>query len=88
MRAKRRAHRKLAQIARDLPAAAHSRLERGSHVRRVHDRRTEAAVRPPDDFQLNGAFAQKAARIGRMVPPLMTKAIAESVYKNILRKAG
>ena len=38
----------------------------------------------PDDFQLSGTFAQKAERIGRMVPPLMTKAIAESIYKNVL----
>lgn len=39
----------------------------------------------PDDFKLSGTFAQKAERIGRMVPPLMTKAIAESVYETILR---
>jgi DNA (cytosine-5)-methyltransferase 1 len=47
-----------------------------------------AAFDPPDDFKLSGTFAQKAERIGRMVPPLMTKAIAESIYTNILEKAG
>lgn len=41
----------------------------------------------PDDFRLSGQFAQRAERIGRMVPPLMTKAIAEAVYKNILSKS-
>lgn len=38
----------------------------------------------PDDFKLTGQFAQRAERIGRMVPPLMTKAIATAVYENIL----
>ena len=41
----------------------------------------------PDDFKLSGAFAQKAERIGRMVPPLMTKAIAEAVYERVLKPA-
>jgi DNA (cytosine-5)-methyltransferase 1 len=39
----------------------------------------------PDDFQLSGTFAQKAERIGRMVPPLMTKSLAESVYTKLLK---
>jgi len=38
----------------------------------------------PDDFVLTGKWNQKAERIGRMVPPLVLKAIAESVYKNVL----
>jgi len=41
----------------------------------------------PDDFKLSGTFAQKAERIGRMVPPLMTKAIAEAVYRKVLAPA-
>jgi len=40
----------------------------------------------PDDFKLTGKWNQKAERIGRMVPPLMMKRIAESVYKNVLEK--
>jgi DNA (cytosine-5)-methyltransferase 1 len=40
----------------------------------------------PDDYVLTGSFNKKAERIGRMVPPLMTKALAESVYTNILSK--
>ena len=38
----------------------------------------------PDDFILTGKWNQKAERIGRMVPPLVLKAIADSVYKNVL----
>ena len=39
----------------------------------------------PDDFKLTGKWSQKAERIGRMVPPLMMKAIAESVYEKVLK---
>ena len=39
----------------------------------------------PDDFKLTGKWNQKAERIGRMVPPLMMKQIAESVYENVLK---
>lgn len=39
----------------------------------------------PDDFKLTGKWNQKAERIGRMVPPLMMKQIAESVYDNVLK---
>ena len=39
----------------------------------------------PDDFKLTGKWNQRAERIGRMVPPLVLKAIAESVYENILK---
>lgn len=42
----------------------------------------------PDDFHLTGTFEQKAERLGRMVPPLMMQAIAESVFTNILKKAS
>ena len=38
----------------------------------------------PDDFRLTGTFDQQAERIGRMVPPLMTKALAEAVYQKLL----
>ena len=40
----------------------------------------------PDDFRLTGEWKQKAERIGRMVPPLMMKDIAESIYKHVLSK--
>lgn len=40
----------------------------------------------PDDFQLIGTYAQQWERLGRAVPPLMMKAIAEHVRDAILRK--
>ena len=40
----------------------------------------------PDDFKLTGKWNQKSERIGRMVPPLMMKVIADSVYNKILKE--
>ena len=40
----------------------------------------------PDDFKLTGKWNQKAERCGRMVPPLLMKKIATSVYENVLGK--
>lgn len=39
----------------------------------------------PDDFILNGSYAEKWERLGRAVPPLMMKTIAETVRDHILR---
>jgi DNA-cytosine methyltransferase len=39
----------------------------------------------PDDFILTGTFGQASERICRMVPPLLTKAIAESIYEAVLK---
>ena len=39
----------------------------------------------PDDFKLTGKFSQQAERIGRMVPPLMMKRVAEEVYAKVLK---
>jgi hypothetical protein len=41
-----------------------------------------------EDFMLTRTFQQKAERIGRMVPPLMTKAIAEAVYEKVLKPSA
>lgn len=38
----------------------------------------------PDDFQLNGTYAQNWARLGLSVPPIMMKYIAATVQKEIL----
>lgn len=40
----------------------------------------------PDDFILTGTYEQQWERLGRMVPPVMMKHIAETVYKEILSK--
>ena len=39
----------------------------------------------PEDFKLTGKHQQQSERIGRMVPPLMMKALAESVYNKVLK---
>lgn len=39
----------------------------------------------PDDYILKGTYQQRVERLGRSVPPLMMKAIAEHVYKTILQ---
>ena len=41
----------------------------------------------PDDYILTGTYQQKVERLGRMVPPLMMKAIAENIYREILQHA-
>jgi DNA-cytosine methyltransferase len=40
----------------------------------------------PDDFILTGTLAQACERVCRMVPPLLTKAIADRIYDRILSK--
>ena len=39
----------------------------------------------PDDFILTGSYAQQWERLGRAVPPLMMKAIAETIRDETLR---
>jgi len=39
----------------------------------------------PDDYYLGEKYTQKTERIGRAVPPLMMKAVAEHIYQNILK---
>jgi site-specific DNA-cytosine methylase len=39
----------------------------------------------PDDFVLTGTLGQAAERICRMVPPFITRAIAESVFERVLQ---
>lgn len=39
----------------------------------------------PDDYYLGEKYAHKIERLGRAVPPLMMKAIAEHVYNTILK---
>lgn len=41
----------------------------------------------PDDFQLTGTYEKQWERLGRAVPPLMAKAIAETV-RDLLRKTS
>ena len=41
----------------------------------------------PDDYVLTGTYQQKVERLGRMVPPLMMKAVADNIYNRILNHA-
>lgn len=38
----------------------------------------------PDDFILSGTLGQAAERVCRMVPPFLTKAVAQSIYDKVL----
>ena len=40
----------------------------------------------PDDFVLTGTFDQQCERLGRMVPPLMTKMGAERINERVFSK--
>lgn len=40
----------------------------------------------PDDFKLTGTYSQQWERLGRAVPPLMMRAVAEAVRDRILRR--
>lgn len=40
----------------------------------------------PDDFALTGSYLQRWERMGRSVPPLMMRAVAETVERRILRR--
>jgi DNA (cytosine-5)-methyltransferase 1 len=39
----------------------------------------------PEDYILTGKHNKQSERIGRMVPPYMMRAIAESVYSKVLK---
>ena len=53
--------------------------------RRLTIREIKRIMALPDDFIVTGSMSQKIERCGRMVPSLMMKAIAESVYKNVIQ---
>lgn len=40
----------------------------------------------PSDYKLTGSYSKQWERIGRAVPPLMMKAVAEHIYNTILNK--
>jgi DNA (cytosine-5)-methyltransferase 1 len=40
----------------------------------------------PDDYYLGEKYAKKVERLGRAVPPLMMRAIAQHIYKSILQQ--
>lgn len=42
----------------------------------------------PDDFVLTGTYAQRWERLGRAVPPLMSRAIAETVRRELIEQCA
>ncbi len=56
-----------------------------SEMRKLALCETRRIMSLPEDFKLTGKWKQKSERMGRMVPPLMMKAIAESVYEKVLK---
>ncbi len=49
-------------------------------------REAKRVMSVPDDYIITGTYAQQMERLGRMVAPLVMKAIAENIYTNILSK--
>lgn len=39
----------------------------------------------PDDYKLQGDFDQQAERVGRMVAPLMMKALSNNIYEKVIK---
>ena len=56
-----------------------------SELRKLALCESRRAMSLPEDFKLTGKWEQKSERMGRMVPPLMMKAIADSIYKKVLK---
>ena len=56
-----------------------------SEMRKLALGETRRLTSLPEDFKLTGKWKQKSERMGRMVPPLMMKAIADSIYKKVLK---
>jgi len=56
-----------------------------SEMRRLALCESRRAMALPEDFKLTGKWEQRSERMGRMVPPLMMKAIADSIYKKVLK---
>ena len=47
---------------------------------------TKRIMSIPDDYILTGDYSKQVERLGRMVPPLMMKGVAENLYKLVLSK--
>lgn len=62
-----------------------SGLVHPSEPRKLSIKELKRGTGLPEDFALTGTLAQRAQRIGNMVPPLLTKAIAENIYARVLK---
>jgi len=81
-------HFNMKRISRHKPAptiTASGGCIHWSEMRKLALCETRRAMSLPEDFKLTGKWEQKSERMGRMVPPLMMKAIADSIYKKVLK---
>ena len=81
-------HFNMKRISRHKPAptiTASGGCIHWSEMRKLALCESQRAMSLPDDFKLTGKWEQRSERMGRMVPPLMMKAIADSVYENVLK---
>ena len=81
-------HFNMKRISRHKPAptiTASGGCIHWSEMRKLTLNESQRAMSLPDDFKLTGKWEQRSERMGRMVPPLMMKAIADSVYENVLK---
>jgi len=56
-----------------------------SEMRKLALCESRRAMSLPDDFKLTGKWEQRSERMGRMVPPLMMKAVADAIYERVLK---
>ena len=81
-------HFNMKRISRHKPAptiTASGGCIHWSEMRKLTLNESQRAMSLPDDFKLTGKWEQRSERMGRMVPPLMMKAVADAVYENILK---
>ena len=81
-------HFNMKRISRHKPAptiTASGGCIHWSEMRKLALCESQRAMSLPDDFKLTGKWEQKSERMGRMVPPLMMKAVADAVYENVLK---
>ena len=81
-------HFNMKRISRHKPAptiTASGGCIHWSEMRKLALCETRRATSLPEDFKLTGKWEQRSERMGRMVPPLMMKAIADSIYKKVLK---
>ncbi len=75
----------LTQTAGSLGAAS---VVHPMEQRKLTDREARRLSSFPDDFVLTGSYEQRIERIGRAVPPLMMRAVAERIRDALLSSAS
>ena len=81
-------HFNMKRISRHKPAptiTASGGCIHWSEMRKLALCESRRAMSLPDDFKLTGKWEQKSERMGRMVPPLMMKAVADAIYERVLK---